>query len=222
MQAQSVINKVRRELLETVGAFWSDAELLDLINEGELDFHNKIRLLESTAIMSTVVGRANYPLPKNWLSDRAMFYNNPNSTGEASWSRLRPSNLEKEAQENQNFLCTSTEKLGIPKKYWIWGDEVYFYPVPSEVSDIYMFFKSIPVALSVATEDINTMDCLTTAIESYVLWKAWRKEKEVDLAAAAAGEYTNYLREGRRLAKLRSGDQRYKLDIDSPNQISLD
>jgi hypothetical protein len=152
----------------------------------------------------------------------AMFYNDKTTEGSDNWIRIKPSNLEKESQENQNFLSLSTEQLGKPRKYWIWGDEVYFYPVPSEINSIYMFFKSIPIALSVATENINTPDCLATAIESYVLWKAWRKEKEVDLAAAAAGEYTNYLREGRRLAKLRSGDQRYRLDIDTPKQFSLD
>lgn len=215
MLAQTMINKVRRQLVETVASFWSDAELLDLINEAEKDFHNKIRMMESTAVMSTVVGRANYPLPSNWVSDRGMFYNAQTETGLPDWQRLSPTNLEKMAQENRNFLANDTNSLDTPNSYWIWGREVYLYPVPDEVRDVYMFFKSSPVPLTAATQHLNTDENLIDGIQAYVLWKAWSKEKELDLAATEKETYMTYIQEGRRFVKKQSGDQKYRLDIES-------
>lgn len=221
MIVQTIINKVRRQLLETIGTFWSDAELLDLINEAELDFHNRIRLLEASANMSTEVGRNNYPLPSNWLSSRALLINKPNPDGSDNWHRLQPTNLEKITQENVNFLSTDSIVLNTPYKYFIWNKELWLYPNPDKVYSVQMFFKSKPIPLTVATESLNTDDSLSEAIESYVLWKAWKKEKEQDLALEQAQIYSNYIREARRWEKKQSGDQRFKLDIESRQGFNM-
>ncbi len=220
MIAQTIINKVRRQLLETIGTFWSDAELLDLINEAELDFHNRIRLLEASATMSTQVSRANYPLPSNWLSSRALLLNKLNSDGTDNWHRLQPTNLEKIVQEKVNFLSTNTDSLNTPYKYFIWNKEVWLSPVPDAVYTVQMFFKCKPMPITVATESLNTDDSLSEGIEAYVLWKAWKKEKEQDLALEQAQLYSNYIREARRWEKKQSGDQRFKLDIESKQQFN--
>lgn len=217
MLASTIITRVRRQLVETVGAFWSDAELLDLINKGEADFHNEVRTLESKAFLSTVAGRADYPLPANWLSARALFYNNPDEAGNDAWSRLEPTNLEKQAQENPNFLSSATESRGTPQRYWIWDRTIYLDPAPETDGDsnVYMFFKSKPVALISASQDLNTDDSLADGIEAYVLKEAWAKEKEPDLADREALRYTDYVRKGRRYSKKQSGDQKYRMDIES-------
>jgi len=219
MNAQTMINQVRRQLVETTAAFWSDSELLTLINEAERDFHNKVRVLESRAVMSTIAGRADYPLPSNWLSARAIFFNNPNSSTPTidAWYRLRPTNLEKQAQEQPGFLSDETNTRGKPRRYWLWDRSLFLDPVPDIDGDsnVYMFFKSKPIPLVSAVYELNTDDSLSDAIESYVLWKAWKKEKEYDLAAEAKQNYDNGVREGRRWAKKESGDQKYKLDIES-------
>ena len=221
MIAQTIINKVRRQLLETIGTFWSDAELLDLINEAELDFHNRIRLLEASALMSTQIGRYNYPLPSNWLSSRALLLNKLNSDGTDNWHRLQPTNLEKITQEKVNFLSTNTNQLNTPYQYFIWNKEIWLYPVPDDVYTVQMFFKSKPVPITVLTESLNTDDSLSEAIEAYVLWKAWKKEKEQDLALEQAQMYSNYIREARRWEKKQSGDQRFKLDIESKQGFNM-
>lgn len=221
MIVQTIINKVRRQLLETIGTFWSDAELLDLINEAELDFHNRIRLLEASALMSTQVGRCNYPLPSNWLSSRALLINKLNPDGSDNWHRLQPTNLEKITQEKVNFLSTNTNQLNTPYQYFIWNKEIWLYPVPDDVYTVQMFFKAKPVPLTVMTESLNTDDSLSEAIEAYVLWKAWKKEKEQDLALEQAQMYSNYIREARRWEKKQSGDQRFKLDIDSKQGFNM-
>lgn len=218
MQASEIITRVRRQLVESSAAFWSDIELLDLINEAESDYNNKTRLLESKAFLSTVQGRLSYPVPSNWLSARALFYNEPESDGDPVWRRLFPTNLEKQAQERPNFQSTVSDNQDTPRRYFIWNKEIYLVPAPDTngSSNVCMFFKSKPVKLQVATEELNFDDGLSYALEAYVLWKAWSKEKEQNLALEQKTLYDQYVREGRRWAKLQSGDQKYKLDIESP------
>lgn len=224
MQAQELITRVRQELVETVGSFWSDAELLTLLVKGERDFVNRTRILEDRATLDIVAGQSRYPLPSNWLSARAVFYNDKQgvSTNPDRWRRLRPSNLEKRAQENQNFLSTATEARGVPHTYWIWGREIIVEPVPQfdGTADLTLFFKSKPDALTIATQQIHVDDSLADGLEAYMLWKAWKKEKEPDLADEARDEYLGFVRQGLRFVKKQSGDQRFRLDIESADPIA--
>lgn len=220
MQAQEIINDVRRELVETIGAFWSDAELLALLNRGEKDFVNKTRCLESKATLSTQVGIMNYPLPTNWLSSRGVTYDNV-SAGVSSLVRLVPTNLEKMLQENPQFRDVSdTSKFGTPRQYFIWGREVWLDRAPDQITTVELWFKSKPIPLTVATQEINIDDSLSDALHHFMLWKAWSKEKEFDLATAAEQQYMAYVGEGRRFVKKQSGDQAYKLDIESGMPIT--
>lgn len=224
MQAQEIITRVRQELVETVGSFWGDPELLTLLVKGERDFVNRTRILEDRATLDLVAGQSRYPLPANWLSARAVFHNDKQGipTGPDRWRRLHPSNLEKRAQENQNFLSTNVEQQSTPRTYWIWGREIIVEPVPkfSGSADLVLFFKSKPIPLTVATQQINIDDSLSDALEAYMLWKAWKKEKEPDLAAESADEYRDWIRQGLRFVKKQSGDQRYRIDIESSDPIS--
>lgn len=224
MQAQELITRVRQELVESVGSFWSDTELLNLLVKGERDFVNRTRILEDRATLDIVAGQSRYPLPANWLSARAVFYNDKQnvSTNPDRWRRLRPSNLEKRAQENQNFLSTETAARGTPHTYWIWGREIIIEPVPlySGSADLVLFFKSKPISLTVSTQQINIDDSLSDGLEAYMLWKAWKKEKEPDLADEARDEYQAFVQQGLRFVKKQSGDQRFRIDIESAEPLS--
>lgn len=220
MQAQEIIDDVRNELVETIGAFWSDAELLALLNRGEKDFCNKTRMLEGKATLSTQVGIMNYPLPSNWLSAKGITYYAV-SDGKTTIRRLRPTNLEKMLQEQPNFRNTSDPSLYTdPTQYFIWGREIWINNAPAIVTTVELWFKSKPIPLTVATQEINIDDSLSDALHHFMLWKAWSKEKEFDLAAAAEQEYMKYIGEGRRFVKKQSGDQAYSLDIESGMPIT--
>jgi hypothetical protein len=224
MLARQILNDVRRELLE-FGAqnFWSDAELLRHLNRAELDFVNRTRLLEDTAYLTLTQGRSDYELPANWISARLIMHNKPDSLGKPNWHRIYPSNLEKVAQESPNFLDGGVERQGSPRKYYIWGNTLNIIPAPDaeSASQIVLYFKSKPVAITDPdTESIHIDDTLSEALTAYVLWKAWAKEKESDLADAQKQTYFEYVAEGRRWLKKKSGDQRFRIDLDSP--ISFD
>ena len=220
MQAQSIITDVRTELVETIGAFWSNTELLALLNRAEKDFCNKTRILEGKATTQTQVGIMNYPLPDNWLSAKGVTYN-AISGGQTNIRRLRPTNLEKMLQERPNFRDVSDpSRFGTPSQYFVWGRELWLNQGPDQVTTIELWFKSKPIPLTVATQQINIDDSLSDALHYFMLWKAWSKEKEFDLASAAEQEYIKFVGEGRKFVKKQSGDQAYSLDIESGMPIT--
>lgn len=217
MQAQIIITDVRRELVEISPAYWSDTELLRHLNRCELDYSNKTRILEDTAQLSLTQGRINYPLPQNWMSARAIFFKIVNSDGTFRWKRIYPSNLEKTAQMRPNFLSTETDNQGTPARYWIWRKELWLDRAPDadNATTLLLFFKSKPIPLTAATQEINLDDSLSEAIFEYIMWKALRKEQEFDAADEHKLEYDRYVAEGRKWVKKQSGDQRNRIDIDS-------
>lgn len=218
--ASEIISDVRRELLEYGAAvFWSDNELMRLLNRGQLDYVNRTRILEDSASINLTQGRIDYPLPKNWFSTRLVLHNQPNTSGTDSWKRLYPTNLEKVAQERVGFLSTDTSTQSRPSNYCIWNDTIYIIPACSldAATTVIMFYKSKPsIVTNLSTDYLSVDDSLAEGITAYILWKAWMKEKESDLAENQKNIYVDYIGEGRRWLKKRSGDQRYRIDIDSP------
>ena len=218
MQAQIIINDVRRELIEMSASYWSDAELLRHLNRAELDFVNKTRILEDTAQLSLIQGRLDYPLPSNWLSARAVFFKIVNTDGSFRWKRLYPTNLEKNSQQQPNFMDTTATGQGTPQRYWIWGRSMWLDKAPdlTNTTSLLLFFKSKPIAVATVGQQINLDDSLSEAITAYILAKAWAKEQEFDRASEHQLTYDRYVAEGRKWVKKQSGDQRNRLDIDSP------
>jgi hypothetical protein len=210
---QDIIREARREVIETVGTFWSDSEILDLVNRAEADFFNKTRFTDSFSTMSTVAGQRAYTLPNNWVSSRAIFVQTNDTP--AGWRRVKPTNLEKVSQEQPNFLSDETERQGMPNQYWIWNKQMYLSPTPDATYTVAMFHKGKPVKLIAASQSLNVDDSLFEGILAFVLWKMWKKENELDRAQAARADYEQYVAEGRKWVKKQTGDQKFKIDIES-------
>lgn len=223
MTTVEMIAQIRSELVEPVQGFWTDEEILLWLNRGLLDYVSKTRVLEAVDFTSTQSGIGQYPLPQNCLSVRALFLNIATPTVEQpnpppNWRRLTPSNLEKNAQQSPNFTAADSTQIGMPGSYMIWGKTLYLFPIPNTngSSDIMMFFKSKPIPVTLDGEPTNLDDTLHDSLIAYVLWKAFKKEKEHEQAAEQKAIYDGFILEGRRWTKKQSGDQRYRLDVSSP------
>ena len=215
MTGNELVTLVRSEILEPSAGFWTDAEMLSWINQGEKDFISRIHGMQGIAQIDTIAGRADYPLPANWLSIRALFIND-DSNGQDSWKRIHPSNLEKFSQERPNFLNSQTELRGVPNRYMIWDKTIYLDPIPKDSDkEMKMFYEKKAVPLTSLSDSLNVDDTLSDGIKAYVLWKAWSKEKELDLASDQRNMYFDYVGQGRRWIKKQSGDQAYIVDVRS-------
>lgn len=224
MKASQIITDVRRELLESNAdaSFWTDSELLRLINRAQFDFINRTRLLEDEAKLSLQVGRNNYPLPSNWISSKAV-YHFKTVDGKKSQRRLRASDLERMSREVPNFLdIEDTNRYDRPNRYWVWGNEIYIDPPPDEVedNDLWLFYKAKPRRINSENEDLDTPEELAEAITAYVLWKAWTKESETQKATDQAAIYLDYIGQGLRYVKRKTGDRQGKIDTGAPTAFS--
>ncbi len=221
MTTVDILAQIRSTLVEPVAGFWTDEELIRWINRAQSDYVNRTRVLEDVDYTSTQNGVGSYPLPSNCLSIRAVFINAATTGQQANWKRLTPSNLEKNAQQAPNFTAAGTNQTGLPGSYMVWGRNLILFPIPNTdgSGDIMMFFKSRPLDISVSTEPLGLDDSLHEALIAYTLWRAFEKEKEWEQAQYQRSIYEGYIQHGLRWAKKQSGDQRYRLDIDSPTSL---
>ena len=217
MLASELVSDVRKELLEITGNFWSNDELLRLINRALAHYSGEVRYGETYAFMSTTDGEAEYTLPSNCLAVKIVMYKEVNDNGDQHWRRLAASTLEEISRIAPDFLDTTTEKLSAPKFYAVWDRKIRLQPVPkdSTSSNLYMFFKTRSGNVVDITKSIPLDESLVEAIHDFVLWKAWMKEKEVQLAQDAKVRYDEGIRRGRRYVKKLGEAVRHRLDIPS-------
>ena len=228
MLVGDVVTRVRRQLVEATGSYWSDTELIDLINDAERDFVNKTRPLFGQAYLDTVIGKQVYPLPATFLSSGPVFYNDLQGTTN-QWYRLIPTTIEKIAQTDPDFIDTTVGNQDKPREYMIWNKSMYLIPTPNVAgsSNITCFFRARPSPFDSSSpvtaeeQDLNIDDSFVDAIVSFVLWKSWAKDQEPKLSMEHKAYYEEGVKEARRWLKKVSLDMRNKLDIDSPLRFTL-
>lgn len=215
MKVKDIIQRVRRELLETAGAFWSDEELLDLINKAETELSHHIDVLEDTCYMSLEKGLNVYKLPANFLGVKAILLKDEK---ESKWTKLNPSTINLMSRTNLSFLSTDEKSYGLPKHYFVWGDEIFFSPTPDKEYTVYLFYKAIPFRKTSVEDELSFPDIFSEAIEEYVLWKAWKKEKELDLAKNSKTEFYESITKYKKFLKKRIETYRRQFYLDEPSQ----
>lgn len=222
MTGQELVDDCRSELLERVAGFFGDDEMLRWLNQGERDFSNRVRGFEDVATLSVQAGQSSYPLPANWLSAVAIFFNNK-VDGIDSWSLLEPTDLQEMAAMHPNFLSPQNAQANdVPNKFFIWNRMIYLYKTPGADGDrtLLMYYKAKPVSLLNLTQSINTDDTLSGAIRAYIMWKAWTKEKELAMADEQKQLYYAGVRDGLRDVKLRALNKLNNLDVRSSLPLS--
>lgn len=211
-----IVSDVRAEVLEPSPAFFSSSRMLALINLAQKEYVRKTRCLQNFAWTSTVQSIGIYPMPGDWLGSECIFWQDQ-SNPTPVWRRLKPTTLEKMAQESPNFLSTDTSMLGKPCKYFIIGTNLYIYPKPmvSGSNDIFMYYQSREIPLVTLADPLTIDDSLTPAVRAYVLWKMWAQDQEKDLASEQKDIFKDELGQGIKWRNQRILDLKRKIDIES-------
>lgn len=219
---QDIIDEVRTQLLEPVAGFWTDAELLTKLNKAEKEFTNRVRgVVERVTTLSLKAGDNFYPLPPDWLSSQGVFFKEVDGTN-FKWRRLNPTTLEKKAQENPNFHDTGVDRRADPREYWLWGRKIYVDPTPKTDGDgdLKLYYNGKSTPLTNLSQTVNIDDSLIDALEAYILREAWKKEKESNLSDREDARYERKIKEGRRWVKLRPGDMKHRIDLESNRKFT--
>lgn len=216
MTGQDIVNAVRAEVVEPNPAFFTTSTLLLWINNAQKNYVRRTRCLQSFAFSNTVQGQADYPMPSDWLASEKIFYNDKQN-GVDNWYPLKPTSLEKMAQESPNFLSANSSMFGKPQKYYIIGRTVSIFPKPqtTDSGNIFMFYESKAVPLSALDQQISIDDSLADGIEAYVLWKMWKMDQENELANEQKERFKEEIGQGLKWRKQRVLDGKWKIDIES-------
>jgi len=219
MLVSQILTDVRNELKETAAAFWSDTELIRLINRGVTDFVTRTFILQDEAVLTLEEGRSDYPVPGNWISARLIMHKYITADGVIGWARVYPTNIEKVSQENPNFL-DDVGQQGRPSRYFIWNNTISVKPAPSaeNISDsnLKLYYIASAAPITEQNQNLGIPDSLADGITAFVLWKAWKKEEEEEAALEQRELYFDYVKQGLRFVKKRVGDERKMIDIESP------
>lgn len=215
MLASDFLNDIRRELIEISENFWSDEELLRLLNRGLKHYCGETRMLEQFAFLTTTPGERRYVLPSTVLSVKIVMFKVTNEDGTFSWKRLSLTTLQRIAQEFPQFLNTSEDFRGEPTSAAVYDRNIEFNRAPrySSDSDLFIFYKAQAPQIPDATYSIPIDESLIEALNQFVLWKAWSKEKELAMAKEAKNEYFTEIKRGRRWVKKQMAMERNRLDI---------
>jgi hypothetical protein len=226
MTGNDIVQGLRAEVVEPNPAFFTNATLLYWINRAQADYVRRVRCLQSYAFMTSVQGQKTYPVPANWLASEKVFWNNPQpNSGIAQWGPVKPTSLEKMAQENPNWLSDDPSMWGRIQVYFIQNKTLFLYPanILPTPNDIFMFYEAKPTPLLTLDDSISIDDSLVSGIEAYCLWKMWKMDQEDQLAEEQRIRYEGQtpggsggeIGLGLKWKKQKVLDGKWKIDIES-------
>ena len=175
--ANDIITNVRQILNETTASFWTDAELLDWIDEAVKDIVSKSHCLEDTAtiVLSTNTkayswsGASDYVI----IEPEGVFFLNHNTS---KYTKL----------VNDKTVIGHTSNEGQPTHWYEFGNEVHVWPVPTSAysgSTIYADYIPVPTKIIATTGNIETPAIYDNAIVWYVVSMAKAKDKNANESA---------------------------------------
>jgi hypothetical protein len=211
-----IVSDLRSEIIEPSPTFFSNDRMLFLINLAQNEYVRRTRVLQSYAFTSTVLGQADYPMPSDWLGSEKIFYNKPHD-GIDAWRPLLPTNIEKMAQESQNFLSNNTDMFGVPSKYYIIQKTLYIFAKPKESgqNDLYLFYESTPTPLATLADELSIDDSLYPGVRAFILEKLWRQDNEDAKADREAAKFEKEVSNGFKWKNKRILDGRWSIDVPS-------
>jgi hypothetical protein len=144
--------------------------------------------------LNTVSGTAAYALPgSNFVKYRRI------RCGD-NW--LKPTSLEELASKDLN-----PDDPGTPTHYYIYNDQVYFYPVPDRVLSAKAWWFRTPAHVSASDTTVSPeiLERFHSILNDYAFYRYQVRDSEPDLASEA---YRHYARRKTALGKARREQQR--------------
>jgi len=166
--------------------FYSDAEILDLLYQSEMEMAKFALTIEKdpNTSITTVSGTRAYSMPTRCLAIKRITYNG---------GKLKK--ISDREDDELTVYDESTTSTGTPLYYWIWGEKIYLRPIPDDAKTLTVYFYGEPdiitVSDSIETPSRFHMD-LTDGVVSGMCYKdenypsgdRYRKKFESNLVEA--------------------------------------
>ena len=173
-----IITRARYYLNESTASFWSDAELLQFINDGTMDIVARTHCLETTETETITTGTTTYAISTTYLTVKGVVLNEDKS--------LRKGSIEH---------IGDTADLGEPAYYIEWNNNIVVYPAPAsgvsgETLTTYLVSRPTTVTSSQA---VQVPAQFNRALVLYVVAQALFKDEKFAKAGRFMAEYLSEL-----------------------------
>jgi hypothetical protein len=168
---------------------WSDAELLQWINDGTNDIVARTQCLEDIETVTLVANTSSYALTTTAIAIKGAIYNA--GTG-SSWS-LERGNYKGRYMVNALGM---TEAMTGPPQYWVQEENsIWIYPIPTATEatktiDVIVILRPTVVG---ATDDVKVPAFYDRALTLYVVIQALYKDGQFNKAATITAQYLSEL-----------------------------
>lgn len=195
----NIITRVRYYVNEPAASIWTDAELLDYMNDGVVDIAARTKCTETRETITLAANVLEYSITVNYIALSAAMYS---PAAGFRYGLLRGAPLHVGHPSGYN---SSTR---IPSHWYDWQGQAAFYPPMTSVSGeaVLLYAVARPDDLTVTTSLVTVPAIYDRALTMYVTAQAFMKTERWARSARFMAEY---------LAEL----DRYRQDyVDVPRQ----
>ena len=192
--------QIRGTLEEPTAGIWSDASLLNWLNEGAKDIARKSRIMRDEQYTTSVVGQSSYELPAYTLEPVAVYYDDVMLTREdfADW-----------------YSLALNDEQGTPIAYAVTDDALYLRPAPDAEVTIRYFRYRAPDEITADSDEVPFLGAYNTPLAYYILAQAMAQISDWQ----SSGEYTNRYAESVDTMTAQEGMERQSLRSTSPREV---
>lgn len=163
--ADYVVTAVKRQFGDEAGVQINNADIFRWINAGCIEIVNKVQALQTTQVISGAAGTASYALPADVLNLDGVKY--------GDWA-VTHTNTEEAAQT----LGPSASNKGQPMFYWVYGNDISFYPVPEKAENITVRYRRYPARVSGLNDLLDLPDRYADRVIEYCMGEAYKLDED--------------------------------------------
>lgn len=179
MTLAQFVDYVRRRHNATGDAYWSDAELYQMITARSNEVLNVIGLIEATnTSTSTVAGTQAYSFPTSAATVKALLY-----AGEM----LQQISF----REWEQVKAGGTTASGTPEKYVVWNRQVLLIPIPAAVGVLTFYVEQYQPYISSATDTVVIPEELHFRLADGVIADMFAKDMNANMATYYENKWLN-------------------------------
>lgn len=170
----------------TQKSVWSDAELLQWLNDGTNDIVARTQCLEDIETETLVANTYSYALTTSFIAIKAVIYKS--ATGN-EWT-LERGNFQ--GSPGKFSFGHSETMTGAPAYFVQWENNIIVYPIPDATAagdtiDVYMVIR--PTAATGATDDVKVPAYYDRALTLYIVAQGLYKDGKYGKASRIMTEY---------------------------------
>lgn len=193
----------RQRYNATNDAFFTSAEVMDLIYQAQMELALKGRLIERTYTTTTVAGTQEYAFPSNAIEIRRVEYNG---------QKLEP--ITQREDDTITGLSAATTNRGTPKWYYVWNYSIFLRPIPDSAVTLKVFSYSKPDTVS-TTSTLDVPVEFHPAILDYILRAFAEKDKNYQGSQVYEARWKTWLMESVKFGRRRKRADAYAHAINS-------